>query len=73
MEDQENITAKGGRKLRAEHIPVSCRKEPASRVYDGKEIISERHRHRWEFNNRYLEDLKSRYDRQRKTLKADQK
>ncbi len=55
MEDQKNITAKGGTMRLGAY---SCKLQEgtlASRVYDGKEIISERHRHRWEFNNRYLE------------------
>ena len=36
-----------------------CRLEPGSRALEiyGKEVISERHRHRYEFNNRYLEPL----------------
>lgn len=55
MEDQKNITAKGGTMRLGAY---SCKLQEgtlASRIYDGKEIISERHRHRWEFNNRYLD------------------
>lgn len=37
-----------------------CHLDPATKAYDayGKEIIFERHRHRFEFNNNYLEDFK---------------
>ncbi|MFT3822395.1 MAG: CTP synthase [Chitinophagaceae bacterium] len=54
MEDQKNITAKGGTMRLGAY---SCKIQEgtlAYRIY-GKDIISERHRHRWEFNNKYLE------------------
>ena len=28
-----------------------------SKLYDGKEVISERHRHRYEFNNEYFDEF----------------
>lgn len=54
MEEQKKITAKGGT-MRLGTYP--CEIKPgslASRIY-GESEISERHRHRYEFNNRYLE------------------
>ena len=58
MEDQKNITIKGGTmrlgawkcKLEAGSIVGSC--------YDS-EVISERHRHRYEYNNVYREQLEA--------------
>lgn len=54
MEDQKNITAKGGTMRLGSY---SCALVPgslASKIYS-QEMITERHRHRWEFNNRYLD------------------
>ena len=56
MEEQKEITAKGGT-MRLGAYP--CAIEPGSlagKIY-GKELVSERHRHRWEFNNKYLEQF----------------
>ncbi len=55
MEDQKNITQMGGTMRLGEY---SCLIRPGSRTFDaygGKEFIRERHRHRYEFNNRYRE------------------
>jgi CTP synthase len=57
MEEQKNITQMGGT-MRLGAYP--CRVRPGSRAfeaYDGQESIQERHRHRYEFNNRYKEDF----------------
>jgi CTP synthase len=37
----------------------TCRLTPGSKAYEayGKESISERHRHRWEYNNKYLDQM----------------
>ena len=53
MEEQKKITAKGGT-MRLGAYP--CDLKPGSLAYSiyGKSSISERHRHRWEFNNKYL-------------------
>jgi CTP synthase len=54
MEGQKTITSKGGT-MRLGAYP--CKIETGSlahRIY-GAAQITERHRHRWEFNNRYLE------------------
>ena len=56
MEVQKQITNKGGT-MRLGAYP--CRITPgtlAHKIYDS-ELISERHRHRWEFNNQYLEAI----------------
>ncbi len=57
MEDQKMVTEKGGTmRLGA----WDCRIEKDSRAFEiyQKEIISERHRHRYEFNNDYLKMMK---------------
>jgi CTP synthase len=56
MEDQKMVTEKGGTmRLGAWDCKVE-KKSKAFEVY-GKELISERHRHRYEFNNDYLDQL----------------
>ena len=56
MEDQKNIKSKGGT-MRLGNYP--CKLMPdtrAARAY-GNSLIQERHRHRFEFNNRFHEQL----------------
>jgi CTP synthase len=54
MEEQKKITAKGGT-MRLGSYPCEIRPGTlAERVYKSN-TISERHRHRWEFNNRFLD------------------
>jgi CTP synthase len=56
MEDQKDITEKGGTmRLGA----WDCKISEDSKVYAAykSEMISERHRHRYEFNNKYLKRL----------------
>ncbi|MBR1578070.1 MAG: CTP synthase [Bacteroidales bacterium] len=56
MEEQKNITQMGGT-MRLGEYP--CWLRPGSHVaeaYGGQESIRERHRHRYEFNNRYRKD-----------------
>ncbi|WP_296637897.1 CTP synthase [Polaribacter sp.] len=56
MESQENVTNKGGTmRLGA----WDCKLTKGSKVYDAykSENISERHRHRYEFNNKYLSQI----------------
>jgi CTP synthase len=59
MEEQKSVTHKGGTmRLGA----CDCALQPgtlASQVYGGAAVISERHRHRFEFNNAYLDDLRN--------------
>jgi CTP synthase len=54
MEEQKKIQAKGGT-MRLGAYPCTIKPGTlASRIY-GSSVISERHRHRYEFNNRYLD------------------
>ncbi|MCG1036642.1 CTP synthase [Polaribacter sargassicola] len=58
MESQENVTEKGGTmRLGA----WDCKLEKDSTIYNAyqTENISERHRHRYEFNNDYLEQIEN--------------
>ncbi|HEV7780132.1 MAG TPA: CTP synthase, partial [Chitinophagaceae bacterium] len=58
MEEQKKVTAKGGT-MRLGSYPCDIKEGSlASRIY-GKAQIQERHRHRWEFNNRYLEQFEN--------------
>lgn len=58
MEAQKKITAKGGT-MRLGAYPCSIKEGTlASRIYESP-VISERHRHRWEFNNAYLEQFEA--------------
>jgi len=53
MEDQKRLQAKGGT-MRLGAYPCTLKSSSlAERIY-GTTQISERHRHRWEFNNKYL-------------------
>lgn len=54
MEEQKKVTAKGGTMRLGAYPCILKEGSLASRVY-GTDTISERHRHRWEFNNKYLE------------------
>jgi CTP synthase len=58
MEEQKKITVKGGT-MRLGAYP--CNIKPGSLAYSvyENEEISERHRHRWEFNNAYLEQFEN--------------
>jgi CTP synthase len=54
MEEQKKIKKKGGT-MRLGAYPCKITKGTlASKIYENT-LISERHRHRWEFNNTYLE------------------
>lgn len=56
MEDQKTITAKGGTMRLGSYTCVLKNQSLASEIY-GRDEISERHRHRWEFNNKYLNNF----------------
>lgn len=58
MEDQKSSTIKGGTMRLGAY---DCQLEKGSLAYRiyGKEIISERHRHRYEFNSDYLEQIEA--------------
>jgi CTP synthase len=57
MESQKDISAKGGTMRLGAY---SCKIEKGTLAYKvyGKSLIQERHRHRYEFNNAYLEKFK---------------
>jgi len=54
MEDQLGITRKGGT-MRLGAYPCKTQKGTKLQLLYGQELISERHRHRYEFNNAYRE------------------
>jgi CTP synthase len=54
MEEQKEITAKGGT-MRLGAYPCDVKEGTLAYTIYGKTNVSERHRHRWEFNNSYLE------------------
>ncbi|MBS1763140.1 MAG: CTP synthase [Bacteroidetes bacterium] len=56
MEEQKKIKKKGGTMRLGAYECVIKEGTLAHKIY-GKTLISERHRHRWEFNNKYLEDF----------------
>lgn len=57
MEEQKKVTAKGGT-MRLGSYPCFLKEGTlASSIYGGKSEITERHRHRWEFNNAYLQQF----------------
>jgi CTP synthase len=54
MEEQKKVTIKGGT-MRLGAYPCALREGTLARhIYGDQPEISERHRHRWEFNNAYL-------------------
>ncbi len=56
MEAQKMITAKGGT-MRLGAYPCSIKEGSLANTIYGTTAINERHRHRWEFNNAYLEQF----------------
>jgi CTP synthase len=56
MEDQKKVTAKGGT-MRLGSYPCDIKKDSLAYKIYNSEHISERHRHRWEFNNKYLQQF----------------
>jgi CTP synthase len=59
MEDQKKITMKGGTMRLGAY---KCNLVKGTKVYSiyGKSKISERHRHRYEFNNKYLKQMEKK-------------
>jgi CTP synthase len=53
MDDQKKITSKGGT-MRLGAYPCTIAEGTLAHQVYGASLISERHRHRWEFNNSYL-------------------
>ena len=58
MEEQKSISNMGGT-MRLGAYPCQLVEGSKAREIYGQEIISERHRHRYEFNNAYLEEFKA--------------
>lgn len=58
MEEQKKITAKGGT-MRLGAYPCEIKENSLAHKIYGEAMISERHRHRYEFNNKYLEQYES--------------
>jgi len=56
MEEQQNITSKGGT-MRLGAYPCKLEKGTNAHKAYGKDEISERHRHRYELNNKFREQL----------------
>jgi CTP synthase len=58
MESQKEVSKKGGTMRLGAY---KCKLEKGSRSFMayGKQVISERHRHRYEFNNEYLHDFET--------------
>ena len=59
MEDQKNRSDKGGT-MRLGAYPCKLLKGSKSYELYQKEVILERHRHRYEFNNEYLKDIEAK-------------
>ena len=57
MEEQKNITYKGGTMRLGAYKCAIDKDSLANRVYDS-ELIFERHRHRYEFNNEFMDKIK---------------
>jgi CTP synthase len=56
MADQKNIQEKGGT-MRLGAYPCELKKDSRAKLIYGKKNITERHRHRFEFNNTYLDQF----------------
>ena len=56
MEEQKKVKTKGGT-MRLGAYPCQISKGSMANTIYGKTLISERHRHRWEFNNKYITDF----------------
>ena len=59
MENQKNITKKGGT-MRLGAYPCILQKDSLASILYKSEEISERHRHRYEFNNDYRQKMESK-------------
>lgn len=58
MDEQKDITAKGGT-MRLGAYPCTIKEGTLAHEIYGTTEISERHRHRWEFNNKYITDFEN--------------
>ena len=58
MDEQKKITTKGGT-MRLGSYPCEIRQDSLAYKIYGSGVISERHRHRYEFNNKYLQQYEN--------------
>lgn len=58
MEEQKKITVKGGT-MRLGSYDCKLKKGTKAHAAYGESLIKERHRHRYEFNNKYLESMEA--------------
>jgi CTP synthase len=56
MDEQKDVTAKGGT-MRLGAYPCTIKEGTLAHTIYGTTEISERHRHRWEFNNKFIKDF----------------
>jgi CTP synthase len=56
MDEQKDVTAKGGT-MRLGAYPCTIKEDTLAHTIYGTTEISERHRHRWEFNNAFIKDF----------------
>jgi CTP synthase len=56
MEEQKKITDKGGT-MRLGVYPCTLTSPSLAYTIYGQQEVNERHRHRWEFNNKFLEQF----------------
>jgi CTP synthase len=54
MDEQKSITTKGGT-MRLGSYPCEIKQDTLAHKIYSADVVSERHRHRYEFNNRFLE------------------
>jgi CTP synthase len=57
MEEQKTITRMGGTMRLGEYACEIREGSRACEAYEGQTLVRERHRHRYEFNNRYLDEF----------------
>jgi len=57
MNEQKTVTTLGGTMRLGSYQCRLKKKSKACKAFNGEEIINERHRHRYEFNNQYLEEF----------------
>ncbi len=58
MDGQKDLDTKGGT-MRLGAYQCKLKEGSKAQIIYGKELISERHRHRYEFNNKYLKDFEA--------------
>jgi CTP synthase len=59
MESQEGVTRKGGT-MRLGNYPCVLRPGSKAHIAFGQDVVVDRHRHRYEFNKRYTEQLEAK-------------